>query len=46
MVVARASETLATQPTAKAKKPPNRNNINNGSLFKLKLGRRSGTANF
>jgi hypothetical protein len=45
MAVARASETLATQPTAKDEKSPNRNNINNGSLLKLKPGRRSSTAN-
>jgi hypothetical protein len=46
MAVARASATIAIQPTAKDEKPPNRNNINNGSLLKLKPGRRSSTANF
>jgi hypothetical protein len=46
MVVACASETLATQPTAKDENPPNRNNINNESLLKLKPGRKSSTAIF
>jgi hypothetical protein len=45
MAAACASETLATQPTQDAKSP-NRNNINNESLLKLKTGRRSNTANF
>ena len=46
MVVACASETLATQPTAKDENPPNRKNINNESLLKLKPGRKSSTAIF
>jgi hypothetical protein len=40
-----ASETPATQPTAKDTKPPDSNNINNKSLLKFKTGRRSNTAN-
>jgi len=47
MAVARASEMLTTQPTAKDEKPPNRNNINCGSLLKLIIrGRGSSTDNF
>ena len=42
MAVALASEILTTQPSAKDEKPPNRNNINNGSLLKLIIpGRRA-----